>query len=62
MHSEFLFVHKGPILLSRPGALNIYGPALRSQSNRETGPGVAPVGERSNFKKNPTHPQDHGDA
>ena len=21
-----------------------------------------PVGERSNFKKNPTHTQDHGDA
>ena len=25
-------------------------------------PGLLPVGERSNFKKIPTHTQDHGDA
>ena len=37
------------------------GPAHWGQRGRglEAGP---PVGEHSNFKKNPTHTQDHGDA
>ena len=30
--------------------------------HRATESGVARVGERSNFKKIPTHTQDHGDA
>ena len=38
------------------------GPTLRVHL-RETGStDVLHVGERSNFKKNPTHTQDHGDA
>jgi len=49
-----------PVIVCGDSLMIIMRPSLKQQVGLL--PDVVSVGERSNFKKNPTHTQDHGDA